>query len=158
HVVAMMSEVAGGKRLPPAIVQQVARQTDGVPLFVEELTKMVLESALLEEQADHYVLQQSLPALAIPTTLQDSLIARLGRLGPAKAVAQVGALIGREFPYTLLRAITPHDEPALQQDLARLVHAELFYQAGVPPQVTYRFKHALIQEAAAQSLLKRTQQ
>src|SRR5262249_42218499 len=120
--------------------------------------KMVLESPLLEEQADHYVLQQPLPALAIPTTLQDSLLARLDRLGTAKTVAQVGALIGREFPYTLLRAITPQDELTLQQDLARLVHAELLYQIGVPPQVTYRFKHALIQEAAAQSLLKRTRQ
>src|SRR5262249_38474327 len=81
HVAVMMNDITGGKRLPPAVVDQVARQTDGVPLFVEELTKMVLESPLLEEQADHYVLQQPLPALAIPTTLQDSLLARLDRLG-----------------------------------------------------------------------------
>jgi predicted ATPase len=83
HVVTMVTGITGGKRLPPAVVHQVARQTDGVPLFVEELTKMVLESPLLEEQADHYVLQQPLPALAIPTTLQDSLLARLDRLGTA---------------------------------------------------------------------------
>src|SRR5262249_51452379 len=91
HVAAMVSGITEGKPLPPAVVQQVVHQTDGVPLFVEELTKMVLELPLLAEQTDHYVLQQPLPALAIPTTLQDSLLARLDRLGTAKAVAQVGA-------------------------------------------------------------------
>src|SRR5206468_2553257 len=105
-----------------------------------------------------YELTGPLPTLAIPTTLQDALMARLDRLSTVKAVAQLGATIGRTFAYDLLQAVTPLDEAALQHGLQRLVAAELLYQRGVPPQATYRFKHALLQEAAYQSLLKSTRQ
>ena len=117
-------------------------KTDGVPLFVEELTKMVLESGFVREAEGGYVLSGPLPPLAIPATLQDSLMARLDRLGTVKAVAQLGAVLGRTFSYEVLQAVTPLDEAPLQQALARLVDAELLYQRGVPPQATYLFKHA----------------
>jgi TOMM system kinase/cyclase fusion protein len=154
----MVEQVVGNKTLPAAILEQVVARTDGVPLFVEELTKMVLESGLLQEREDRYELTGPLPALAIPATLHDSLMARLDRLAPVKEVAQLGATLGRAFPYALLRAVSPLDEPTLQLALARLVEAELLYQRGVPPQATYLFKHALIQDTAYQSLLKSTRQ
>ena len=119
---------------------------------------MVLESGLLQEREDHYELSGPLPPLAIPTTLHDSLMARLDRLAAAKEVAQLGATLGRTFSYELLRAVTPLDEAALQQALAQLVIAELLYQRGVLPQATYLFKHAMIQETAYQSLLRRRRQ
>jgi predicted ATPase len=144
--------------LPPAVLQHVVTKTDGVPLFVEELTKTVLESGLLRETEEPYELTGPLPPLAIPATLHDSLMARLDRLAPIKAVAQLGAVLGRTFSYEVLQAVTPLDEASLQQALARLVEAELLYQRGVPPQAIYLFKHALIQEAAYQSLLKSTRQ
>jgi predicted ATPase len=125
---------------------------------VEELTKMVMESGLLREQKDHYELTGPVPPLAIPTTLHDSLMARLDRLAPVKAVAQLGATIGRTFPYDLLHAVAPLEEATLQSGLRQLVEAELLYQHGVPPQATYLFKHALIQDAAYQSLLRSTRQ
>jgi predicted ATPase len=158
QVTEMMSRVAHGKALPPEVVEQVVAKTDGVPLFVEELTKMVLESGLLQERAERYELTGPLPPLAIPATLQDSLTARLDRLATVKGVAQLGATLGREFTYALLQAVSPVDETALQQALRQLVAAELLYQRGVPPQAIYRFKHALIQEAAYQSLLRSTRQ
>jgi class 3 adenylate cyclase/tetratricopeptide (TPR) repeat protein len=158
QVEVMVEQVAGGKALPPEVRQQVVAKTDGVPLFVEELTKMVLESGLLREREDHYELTGTLPLLAIPATLHDSLEARLDQLAAVKEVAQLGATVGREFPYELLRAVSPLDEAALQHGLSQLVEAELLYRHGLPPQVTYIFKHALIQEAAYQSLLKRTRQ
>jgi class 3 adenylate cyclase/DNA-binding winged helix-turn-helix (wHTH) protein/predicted ATPase len=154
----MIDQVTGGKRLPAEVRQQVVAKTDGVPLFVEELTKMVLESGLLSERADHYELQGSLPLLAIPTTLHDSLMARLDRLANAKEVAQLGATLGRAFAYELLQAVSPWSNEKLQHALEQLVEAELLYQHGVPPRVTYVFKHALIQETAYQSLLKRKRQ
>jgi tetratricopeptide (TPR) repeat protein len=154
----MIDRVTGGKRLPAAVRQQVVARTDGVPLFVEELTKMVLESGLLQEQADHYELLGPLPSLAIPTTLHDSLMARLDRLTNAKDVAQLGAILGRTFPYELLQAVSPWNEERLQHALTRLVDAELLHQRGVPPQVTYIFKHTLVQETAYQSLLKSKRQ
>jgi class 3 adenylate cyclase/predicted ATPase len=158
QVEAMIAQVTGRKALPPAVLQHVVTKTDGVPLFVEELTKTVLESGLLRETPGHYELTGPLPLLAIPTTLYDSLMARLDRLAAVKAVAQLGAVLGRTFSYEWLQAVTPLEEASLQQALARLVDAELLYQHGVPPQATYRFKHALIQEAAYQSLLKSTRQ
>jgi class 3 adenylate cyclase/predicted ATPase len=154
----MTGRVAHGKALPAEVVEQVVAKTDGVPLFVEELTKMVLESGLLQEREDGYVLTEPLPSLAIPTTLHDSLMARLDRLAAVKGLAQLGATLGREFSYALLQAVAPWDEETLQQGLHQLVAAELLYQRGLPPQATYLFKHALIQEAAYQSLLKRTRQ
>ena len=154
----MMARVAHGKALPPEVVAQVVAKTDGVPLFVEELTKMVLESGLLQEQEDRYALTGPLPPLAIPSTLHDSLIARLDRLATVKRLAQLGATLGREFAYALLHAVSPWDEETLRRGLSQLVEAEFLYQQGLPPQATYLFKHALIQEAAYQSLLKSTRQ
>src|SRR5262249_47372124 len=154
----MVHSVTGGKPLPAEVLAQVVAKTDGVPLFVEELTKTVLESGLLREAEGVYELTGPLPPLAIPATLQDALMARLDRLAAIKAVAQLGATIGRQFDYALLQAVAPLDEAMLQQGLRRLVEAELLYQRGVPPQATYLFKHALIQEAAYQSLLKSTRQ
>jgi predicted ATPase len=154
----MTSRVAHGHALPPDVVEQIVAKTDGVPLFVEELTKMVLESGLLQEQEDGYTLTGPLPPLAIPTTLHDSLMARLDRLAAVKGLAQLGATLGREFSYELLWAVSPWDEDTIQQGLHRLVAAEFLYQRGLPPQATYVFKHALIQEAAYQSLLRSTRQ
>jgi class 3 adenylate cyclase/predicted ATPase len=154
----MIARVAHGKALPPAVVEQVVAKTDGVPLFVEELTKMVLESGLLQEREERYELPGPLPPLAIPTTLHDSLMARLDRLATVKSLAQLGATLGREFSYDLLHAVSPWDEGTLQHGLHQLVEAEFLYQQGLPPQATYLFKHALIQDAAYQSLLKSTRQ
>jgi predicted ATPase len=156
--VEVIRQVAQGKVLPPEVVEQIVAKTDGVPLFVEELTKMVLESGLLQEQEDRYALTGPLPALAIPATLHDSLMARLDRLATVKAIAQLGATLGREFSYDLLQAVSPWDEETVQRGLYQLVEAEFLYQLGLPPQATYRFKHALIQEEAYQSLLRSTRQ
>ena len=158
QVEAMVAHVAAKKALPAEVQRQLVSKTDGVPLFVEELTKMVLESGLLREGEDHYELTDPLPPLAIPTTLRDSLQARLDRLAGAKEVAQLGAIFGREFSYELLQVISPLDEPTLQSGLSQLVEADLLHRRGVPPQVIYTFKHALIQETAYESLLKRTRQ
>jgi predicted ATPase/class 3 adenylate cyclase len=154
----MIRLVARNKALPPEVVEQVVVKTDGVPLFVEELTKLVLESDLLQEREDRYELTGLLPPLAIPTTLHDSLMARLDRLSTVKSLAQLGATLGREFSYELLQAVSPWDEGTLRWGLHQLVEAEFLYQRGVPPQTTYVFKHALIQETAYQSLLKSAQQ
>jgi class 3 adenylate cyclase/predicted ATPase len=158
QVEALIAQRAGGKTLPAEVVQHIVAKTDGVPLYVEELTKMLLASALLREEADQYVLTGPLRTAAIPDTLQDALMARLDQLNRAKEVAQLGAVLGREFPYELLQAITPQDEDSLQAGLAQLVGAELLYQRGRPPRARYIFKHALIQDAAYASLLKRTRQ
>ena len=154
----MVRHIAGGKHLPAEVVQQIVAKTDGVPLFVEELTKTIVESGLLRETAERYELRGPLPALAIPTTLQDALMARLDRLGTAKGLAQLGATIGRQFAYALLREVAQRDEATVQRELGQLVEAEVLYQRGLPPQATYRFKHALLQDAAYQSLLKSTRQ
>jgi predicted ATPase len=158
QVAQMVARIAGGKRLPSAVVHHIVTQTDGVPLFIEELTKAILESGLLRETDGHYELTGPLAAVAIPTTLQDSLMARLDRLGTAKGIAQWGATLGRQFSYALLQAVSQREEVTLQHELGRLVEAELLYQRGVAPQATYLFKHALIQEAAYQSLLRSTRQ
>ena len=158
QVAQMVARVAGGKRLPSEVVHHIVTQTDGVPLFIEELTKAILESGLLRETDGHYELTGPLSAVAIPTTLQDSLMARLDRLGTAKGIAQWGATLGRQFSYALLQAVSQREEVTLQRELGRLVEAELLYQRGVVPQATYLFKHALIQEAAYQSLLRSTRQ
>jgi predicted ATPase/class 3 adenylate cyclase len=158
QVMAVIRQVAHGKELPSEVVEQIVAKTDGVPLFVEELTKMVLESGLLQEREEQYALTGPLPPLAIPATLHDSLMARLDRLATVKALAQLGATLGREFAYELLRAVSPWDETTVQRGLHQLVEAEFLYQQGLPPQATYLFKHALIQDAAYQSLLKSTRQ
>ena len=158
QVEAMLPGLTGDKPLPIEMVEQVIAKTDGVPLFVEELVKMILESGLVREQAGRYVLTGPLPPLAILSTLHDSLMARLDRLSTARELVQLGAVLGREFAYELLQAVVPVDEMALQQGLAQLVDAELVYQRGLPPHSRYIFKHALIQDAAYQSLLKSTRQ
>jgi TOMM system kinase/cyclase fusion protein len=158
QVEVMLTRLTGGKVLPAEVVQQIVAKTDGVPLFVEELTTMVMESGLLREREDRYELTGPLPPLAIPVTLQDSLMARLDRLATVKAVAQLGATIGRTFSYDLFQAASPLDEATVQHGLRQLVEAALVYQRGVGPQATYMFKHALIQDAAYQSLLRSTRQ
>jgi class 3 adenylate cyclase/predicted ATPase len=154
----MTTDLAGGKPLPGQVLAQITAKTDGVPLFVEELTKAVLEAGMLQDVDGHYELTGSFSTFAIPATLQDSLMARLDRLVTAKAVAQYAAVIGRQFPYDLLQAVSELDEAMLQHELRRLVEAEIVYHRGLPPQATYTFKHALIQDAAYQSLLKSTRQ
>jgi predicted ATPase/class 3 adenylate cyclase len=154
----MVTHLAGGQPVPSAVRQQIVEQTGGVPLFVEELTKVVLESGWLQEQEEGDALTGPRLPLAIPTTLHASLMARLDRLGGAKGLAQFAATLGRTFAYEVLRAVVPWDEPTMQHELAQLVAADLVYQRGLPPQATYTFKHALIQEVAYQSLLKSTRQ
>src|SRR4051794_12063497 len=151
---ALVARVTGDKPLPAAIVEQIVARTDGVPLFVEELTKTILESGLLADAGDHYELHGPLPPLAIPTTLHDSLMARLDRLAPVKEVAQIGAVIGREFSHELLAAVTPMPGDLLDAAVQRLVDSELVFRRGTPPEATYSFKHALVQDAAYQSLLR----
>ena len=129
----LVVHVAGGKSLPSVILQQLVDKADGVPLFVEEMTKTVLESGLLGEADGRYELTAPFPSLAIPATLHDSLMARLDRLGAAKGVAQMGAMLGRTFAYELLQAVSPLDEATLQQGLRRLVEAELVFQRGALP-------------------------
>jgi predicted ATPase len=158
QVAEMVARVTGGKPLPAEVLRQIVAKTDGIPLFVEELVKTILEAGLVREEADGYVLTGPLPPLAIPITLQDALMARLDRLAPVKAVAQLGAVLGREFSYALLRAVAPFEEATLQHGLAQLVEAELLYARGEPPQAAYLFKHALVQDAAYHSLLRSTRQ
>jgi class 3 adenylate cyclase/predicted ATPase len=158
EAVEMLHRVTNGNALPDEIVADVVDKTDGVPLFIEELTKTLLETGLLEEKAGRYEVAGPLPPLAIPNTLHDSLMARLDRLATTKSLAQLGAAIGREFSYTLLRAVSPWSEELLADGLQQLVRAEFLHQQGALPKATYRFKHALIQDAAYQSLLKSTRQ
>jgi predicted ATPase/class 3 adenylate cyclase len=150
----MVVRVSGDKPLPAEVVEQIVARTDGVPLFVEELTKTVLESGLLADAGDRYELAGPLPPLAIPTTLHDSLMARLDRLAPVKEVAQTGAVIGRGFSHELLAAVADRPEAELRSALDQLVSSELVFRRGTPPDATYTFKHALVQDAAYQSLLK----
>jgi class 3 adenylate cyclase/predicted ATPase len=154
----LVNRMTDGKTFPQEVLAQIVEKTDGVPLFVEEMTKAILESGHLKEIDSHYELIGSLLTLAIPATLHDSLMARLDRLVTAKAVAQYAAVIGRQFAYDLLQAVSQLDDTTLQRELGRLVEAELVFQRGVPPQSTYVFKHALIQDTAYQSLLKSTRQ
>ncbi len=151
---ALIDAVAMGKKLPGEVQAEIIRKTDGVPLFVEELTKTVLQSGLLEDTAGGYRLTQALPELAIPSTLQDSLMARLDRLPAAKEVAQAGAAIGREFSRALLAAVLQGSSVRLDDALAELVKAELLVQRGVAPELSYTFKHALVRDTAYASMLK----
>jgi class 3 adenylate cyclase/predicted ATPase len=155
---ALVDRVVGNKALPAEVSAQIVAKTDGVPLFVEELTKTVLESGLLRDAGNRYELAGPLPPLAIPSTLHDSLLARLDRLAPVKEVAQIGAAIGREFSHALLAAVADRPEPELQAALDQLVAAELVFCRGTPPDATYSFKHALVQEAAYSTLLKSRRQ
>jgi class 3 adenylate cyclase/tetratricopeptide (TPR) repeat protein len=152
--IVLVKQTAGGKSLPAEVVAQIADRADGVPLFVEELTKSVLESGLLREEADRYVLDRALPPFAIPTSLHASLLARLDRLASARPVAQIGAAIGRQFHYALLRAVSSLPENELHQALARLVASQLVLQRGTPPDAIYSFKHGLVQDAVHDTLLR----
>ena len=158
QAVAMVDRVTSGKALPPEVLEEIITKTDGVPLFMEELTKTVLESGLLREEKGGYALASALTPLAIPSTLQDSLMARLDRLAPVKETAQIGAAIGREFSYRLLEAVSPIRGAALQDALSQLIAADLIHGRGTPPEATYVFKHALVQDTAYASLLRSRRQ
>jgi class 3 adenylate cyclase/tetratricopeptide (TPR) repeat protein len=150
----IVADLTGGKALPRVVLDQIVARTDGVPLFVEELTKAVLESGLLRDAGDHLALTRDLPSLAIPSTLHDSLMARLDRLAPVKEVAQIGAAIGREFPHRLLAKVSSLDEDDLSHALGELIHADLVIRRGSPLDAVYVFKHALVRDTAYGSLLR----
>lgn len=156
QVEALIRHLTKGVELPPEVVEHIVTKTDGVPLYVEELTKTVLESKLLQKKAGRYVLTGPLSKVAIPTTLHDSLMARLDRVPIAKEVAQFGAVLGREFLYEMVHALASIEESKLLEGLNRLIENELLYQRGRPPRATYIFKHALVHEAAYRSLLRKT--
>jgi predicted ATPase/class 3 adenylate cyclase len=156
--IAMIEWLTDGRALPPTVLDQILGKAEGVPLFVEELTKTALASGLLKNRGDRYELAAPLPQLAIPTTLRDSLMARLDRLAPAKVVAQVAACIGREFTYPLLAAVSPLPDTEVQAALNRLVAAGLVFSRGTTPEASYAFKHALVRDAAHQTLLKAQRQ
>jgi class 3 adenylate cyclase/predicted ATPase/ABC-type transport system involved in cytochrome c biogenesis ATPase subunit len=151
---ALVLRVTAGKTLPKEVMDQILAHTDGVPLFIEELTKMVLEGGLLRERDGAYVLEGPLPPLAIPTTLQASLTARLDRLSPVREVAQIGAVAGREFHYELLSAVAGLPRQKLDEALDQLVRSELMFCRGKIPHAVYTFKHALVRDAAYAGLLK----
>jgi len=130
---ALVDRVTSGKRLPKEVMDEILARTDGVPLFIEELTKTVLESGLLQERDGHYVLERPLPALAIPTTLHASLMARLDRLAPVREVAQIGAVAGRDFHYELLSAVAGLPRERLEEALGQLVRSELIFRRGEIP-------------------------
>ena len=153
----MVQRIAG-KALPAEILQQLITKSDGVPLYIEEVTKNLLESGLLKDVDGHYETTGPVPQMAIPTTLQDSFASRLDRLAPVRELAQIGAVLGREFSYELIRAVAQLDEGTLQAGLQQLGAAEILYQRGVPPEASYTFKHALLQDASYESLLKSRRQ
>jgi class 3 adenylate cyclase/predicted ATPase len=150
----LIERVTDGKVLPAEVVQQILDRTDGIPLFIEELTKAVLESGLLQVKDEGYALTAPLSWLAIPTTLHDSLLARLDRLAPVKHVAQIGAAIGRDFSYSLLEGVARLDSGTLRQALSQLVRSELVFSHGEPPEAVYTFKHALVRDATYDTLLR----
>jgi predicted ATPase len=151
---AIINRVCGDKALPAEVSAQIVAKTDGVPLFLEELTKAVLESGLLSNAGDHYELAGPLPPLAIPATLHDSLMARLDRVASVREIAQLGAVIGREFSCSLLAAVAERSADQLRSALDQLVASELVLRRGTTPSATYTFKHSMVQDVAYQSLLK----
>ena len=154
----LIERLTAGKPLPEQVLQQIVERTDGVPLFVEELTQTVVESGYLREGADRYVFYGPLPELALPATLQGSLLARLDRLGAVREIAQEAAAIGREFAYELLATVTGRSEAELAKGLDQLVASGLVQQRGMPPAASYSFKHALMQDAAYSTLLRSKRQ
>ena len=158
QVGAMIADISGFKRLPAEVSELIVNKTDGVPLFVEEMTKAILESGLLKDTGDRYIMPAPLSLPAIPATLHDSLMARLDKLAPIKEIAQIGAAIGREFSYRLLAAVSPMSNTALNAALAQLAAAELIFVRGEPPDSHYTFKHALVQDVAYASLLRSKRQ
>ncbi len=157
--VKLVTAIAGGKALPEHVVEEILQRADGIPLFVEELTKAVLASGFVEQRGDEWHVAEGTAArLEVPATLRDSLTARLDRLAGAKLVAQVGSVLGREFDYAALQAVCDLPDADLQAHLAALNHAEIVHQRGAAPQSHYVFKHALIQQAAYDTLLKSARQ
>jgi class 3 adenylate cyclase/tetratricopeptide (TPR) repeat protein len=154
----MIAGITGGKALPEGVAEQIVDRTDGVPLFVEELTKAVVESGMLTEAGDRYTGAGPLPPLAIPASLQASLLARLDRLAPVREVAQIGAALGRRFSHELIAAVAAMPQRQLDDALARLVSAGLIYRRGTWPDAEYSFKHALVQDAAYSTLLRSRRQ
>jgi predicted ATPase/class 3 adenylate cyclase len=155
---ALVGRVAGGKALPVEILDRIVERADGIPLCIEELTRTLLESNLLREEKGQYILSGPLPALAIPSTLHDSLMARLDRLGPAKEVAQIGAAIGREFSWDMAKAVAQRPDDQMRDALRQLVDAGLIFRRGGPPHESFVFKHALVQDAAYATLLRARRQ
>ena len=153
EITAIIDRVTGNKALPESIRQDIIERTDGVPLFVEEMTKAVLE-AESEGEAQRITAAVPSPALAVPASLHASLMARLDRLGPAKELAQIGSAIGREFSHALLASVVRKPETELGSALDRLIAAGLLFRQGVPPHASYLFKHALVQDAAYGTLLR----
>ena len=151
---ALIEQVAGGKSLPKEVTDEILARTDGVPLFIEELTKTVLESQMMQQRDGNYVLERPLPSLGIPTTLHASLMARLDRLAPVREVAQIGAVAGRDFHYELLSAVAGLPKDRLEDALDQLVQSELIFRRGEIPHAVYAFKHALVRDAAYAGLLK----
>jgi tetratricopeptide (TPR) repeat protein len=154
----MISRMIGGKTLPRAITNQIVERTDGVPLFIEELTKAVIESGLVEDAGDRYMATGSVPSLAIPTSLQASLLARLDRLTPMREMAQIGGALGRSFSHQLISAVAEIPQEKLDEALRQLVDAEIIFRRGTPPDAEYTFKHALVQDAAYSTLLRSRRQ
>jgi class 3 adenylate cyclase/tetratricopeptide (TPR) repeat protein len=151
---ALAGRVAGGRALPAAILDLIIDHTDGIPLCIEEMTKTVLEGTLLREENGQFILARPLPELAVPSSLHDSLMARLDRLGPVKELAQIGAAIGREFPYDIVKTVSRRSDDQLEDELNRLVDAGLIFRRGKPPWASFVFKHALVQDAAYGTLLR----
>jgi class 3 adenylate cyclase/tetratricopeptide (TPR) repeat protein len=154
EVEAMVTHVAGGHALPPLVARRIAERSDGVPLYVEEVTKAVLESGALQIDANRYELAGPLDERYLPSTVRGSLIARFDRLGESRSVAQLGAAIGREFSYQLISAVSVTGDAELREHLDRLSRSELVFVHGEPPAAVYTFKHALIQDAIYATLLK----
>jgi class 3 adenylate cyclase/tetratricopeptide (TPR) repeat protein len=152
--VEMITHVTRGKILPKEIADQIIDRTDGIPLFIEELTKAVIESGVLTETDDGYRVEGPIAPLSIPTTLHASLLARLDRLAPTREVAQTAAALGRTFSHELICAVATMSKPQLDDALAQLVVAELIFRRGSPPDAEYTFKHALVQDAAYSTLLR----
>jgi class 3 adenylate cyclase/tetratricopeptide (TPR) repeat protein len=155
---AMIAEITGGKSLPKEITDQIIARTDGVPLFVEELTKSVLESGIVKDAGDHYAAVGAAAQVAIPTSLHASLLARLDRLAPTREIAQIGAALGRSFSHELISEVAQMPRDQVDQALAQLVRAELIFRRGTPPDAEYTFKHALVQDAAYSTLLRARRQ
>ena len=155
---AIVSKLAGGKDLPADLLAQILSKTDGVPLYVEELTNSILESGELKDAGDHYDYAGAARSITIPATLRDSLMARLDRSPAAKEIAQIGAAIGREFSYELIAAVAPHTQTEIDSALNQLTESGLAFRRGNPPEAQYTFKHALVQDAAYDSLLKTRRQ
>ncbi|MEP6872206.1 MAG: AAA family ATPase, partial [Anaerolineaceae bacterium] len=154
ETLALIDTLTDGKALPGEVLDLIIQKTDGVPIFIEELTKTVIGSGFVREQDGQFVAEDQAPIFAIPSTLHDSLMARLDRLAPIKEIAQIGAAIGREFSYRLMAAVAPMSSGDLQDALAQLVASELISVRGGPQDPVYTFKHALIQDTAYSSLLR----